>query len=159
MTQLSIQVHGQMVRMGLQNLDAEIPKVGRLQIYNTVMAIRKGMQVKGTKPNYPIDWASIKQKKAFYASDGFGGGIPHNRTDDYVNSWQVEGLGNMGYRLVNKSQGAQFIGGNAYGLRQARMFRGHWPLFRDVADQEVQKLPENVNKEIKVVARRNGLMK
>ena len=145
--------------MGLQNLADEIPKIGRLQIYRTTMDIRKAMQVKGSKPTYPIDWDSIKQMKAFFASDGFGGGIPHARTDEYINSWLVERLGEMGYRLVNKSSGAQYIGGNAYGQRQSKIHRGRWPVFRDEADKQIEKLPENIASEVKIVARRNNLMK
>ncbi len=159
MTQLSIQVKGEMVRMGLQNLADEIPKIGRLQIYRTAMDIRKGMQVKGSKPTYPINWDSVRQMKAFFASDGFGGGIPHTRTDEYITAWRVESIGDQGYRLVNTIGGAQYIGGNAYGQKQSRIHQGRWPLFRDVADAELVKLPENIEKEIKVVARRYGLMK
>lgn len=30
--------------------------------------------------HYPIVWTSEKQRRAYYASDGFGGGIPYKRT-------------------------------------------------------------------------------
>lgn len=158
MTQLTIGVspNAQLVRKGLQNLSDEIPKIGRLQFYQTAMAIRRGMQVQGQTPTHPINWVSIKQRQAFFASEGFGGGIPHVRSDQYVNAWQVENIGD-GYRLVNKSEGAKFIGGDAYGTNQSPIHAGRWPLFRDVSDEEIKKLPENVLREIRVVARRNNL--
>lgn len=157
MTQLTIRVDGRLVRTGLQNLDAEIPQIGRLQIYRTAMNIRKGMQVRGPRPGYPIQWDSVKQQKAFFASKGFGGGIPHARTDFYIKSWRVERAGDIGYRLVNDSPGAKYIGGDAYGQGQSKIHRGRWPLFRDESDKEIQELPGNIAKEILVVARRNGL--
>jgi hypothetical protein len=157
MTQLSIQVHGELVRKGLQNLADEVPKIGRLQIYQTSLRIRTGMRQPGAKPTHPINWASVKQLKAFYASEGFGGGIPHRRTDEYVNGWVIEPIGDQGYMLVNKTAGAQYIGGNAYGQMQSPIHRGRWPVFRDVADREVEKLPQEINEQIKMVARREGL--
>jgi hypothetical protein len=158
MTQLSIKVDGQLVRQGLQNLGDEIPKIGRLQIYRTAQAIQKRMKQSGAKPSGPIPWVSKKQRQAFYASDGFGGGIPHRRTDQYVDAWKIEPLGDTGYQVNNRSKGAPFIGGNAYGQRQSPIHQGRWPLFRDVADEETRKLPEEIAKEIRVVARRNNLM-
>lgn len=159
MPQLSIQVRGELVRKGLQNLANEIPKVGRLQIYRTALAIRTAMRQPGSKPTYPIQWASVKQMKAFFASDGFGGGIPHVRTNRYVDAWQIETIGDKGYRLANTAPGAKYIGGNAYGQSQAVMHQGRWPLFRDVADKEIAKLPDNISNEIKIVSRREGLAK
>lgn len=157
MTQLSIQVHGELVRRGLQNLADEIPKVGRLQIYQTALRIRTGMKKQGNKPTYPIQWASVQQRKAFFASKGFGSGVPHRRTDGYVNAWEIQPIGDQGYTLMNRSAGAQYIGGNAYGLAQSPIHRGRWPLFRDVTDAETAKLPEDVSNAIKMVARREGL--
>ena len=39
---------------------------------------------------YPIAWTTAKQRRAFFASNGFGRGIPTQRTHDIKNSWQVE---------------------------------------------------------------------
>src|SRR6266404_203260 len=38
---------------------------------------------------YPIEWTSERQRKAFFASDGFGNGIPYKRTDQLTDSWVV----------------------------------------------------------------------
>lgn len=157
MTQLSLKVdNAQIVRQGLQNLDAEIPQVGRLPIYRTAQAIQQAMKKRGAKPTHPINWVSARQRKAFFASDGFRGGIPHKRSDHYINSWKVERIGDMGYRVINQSEDASFVGGNAYGQGQSPIHRGRWPLFRDTADKETIKLPDAIRKEISVVARRNG---
>jgi hypothetical protein len=36
---------------------------------------------------YPIQWASDKQRRAFFATNGFGGGIPYRRTRNLQKSW------------------------------------------------------------------------
>lgn len=44
------------------------------------------------KPNYPIRWTSDKQRKAFFASKGFGRGIPASRNTppDVSEGWEAE---------------------------------------------------------------------
>jgi len=37
----------------------------------------------------PYQWQTPKQRRAYFASDGFGGGIPYTRTDTLVNSWEL----------------------------------------------------------------------
>lgn len=38
---------------------------------------------------YPIDWTSERQKRAFFATDGFGRGIPTQRTGNVQAGWKV----------------------------------------------------------------------
>lgn len=156
---ISVDIQGRLVRQGLENLANEVPQIGRLGVYRIALAIRTAMRVKGSKPGYPINWDSVKQKKAFFASDGFGGGIPHTRTDRYINTWQLERIGDIGYRVSNQSQGAEAIAGDVVIGRQSRIHQGRWPVFRQVVDREVQKLPAEISKEINIVTKRNGLSK
>ncbi len=156
---ITVHIDGQLVRKGLQNLSDEIPKVGRLQIYNAALRIRTGMRVRGPRPSWPIQWDSPRQRIAFFASEGFGGGIPHTRTDQYVDSWQLERIGDIGYRVFNFSNGAEAIAGDVVNGVQSKIHKGRWPVFRSVVLQEVEKLPQEISREIKVVAARNGLLK
>src|SRR5689334_11984740 len=39
--------------------------------------------------SYPIDWTTEKQRKAFFATDGFGDGIPTKRSDALRTSWVI----------------------------------------------------------------------
>ncbi len=158
MPQLTIKVEGDLVRRGLQDLGAEIPKIGRLQFYQTALRIKSRMSKPGAKPNYPINWVSVKQRKAFFASEGFGGGIPHVRSGRYEGGWDIVSLDD-GYRLINRTPGAKFVGGSAYGTDQSPIHAGRWPLFRDVVEEETEKLPEAVTEQINMVARRKGLAK
>lgn len=41
-------------------------------------------------PQYPIRWASARQRRAFFATNGFGGGIPHRRTNKIISGWHAE---------------------------------------------------------------------
>jgi len=40
-------------------------------------------------PGNPFKWTSDKQRRGFFASDGFGQGIPTTRTHEGVNSWTM----------------------------------------------------------------------
>jgi hypothetical protein len=155
MPQLTIRVHGEVVRQGLQDLRAEIPQIGRLQLYYRAIHIRSRMDQPAPRPAYPINWVSIKQRKAFFATKGFGRGIPSVRTHAYERSWVVVRT-DHGYRLENQSEGAKFIGGDAYGEGQSPIHAGRWPLFRAVAEQEIEGLDEDVQKEIRLAIRRHG---
>lgn len=39
---------------------------------------------------HPIQWTSVKQRKAYFATDGFGAGIPYKRTNGLANAWVIE---------------------------------------------------------------------
>jgi hypothetical protein len=110
----------------------------------------------GRKPSYPIRWDSEKQRRAYFATDGFGGGIPYRRTGEYEQGWKLEALDN-GYRLSNDSKAAQYVGGDAYGVVHSGIHSGRWAVYRDVVDEEIEKLPDAIEQEIRMVARRKGL--
>lgn len=56
------------------------------------------LKVVPNAPKYPIRWKSERQRRAFFATDGFGGGIPYQRTNKLVNSYDV--------RMVDTAEGA-----------------------------------------------------
>jgi hypothetical protein len=63
---------------------------------------------------YPIQWTSLKQKRAFFATNGFGKGIPYQRTGKLVKGWQVRGdyrKGFGGITVSNPSPAAAFVQG------------------------------------------------
>lgn len=159
MTQLSIQVHGTLVRDGLQNFDGEIANVSRLVIYRASQRIQQRMKTPGAKPSYPINWDSARQRKAYFASKGFGRGIPYRRSGRYPSGWKIVQKGSTGYTVINDSPAAKHISGDAYGQRQSSIHAGRWPVFRDQAEVEIKNLPEEIGQEIMMVARRNGLTK
>ena len=128
----SIGPGARLVRQGLQNLRAEIPKIGRLRIYETAERIMRKMQ------KYP----PTRQGQRYI------------RTFRFRDSWTIARADN-GNVLSNRAPYAIFVVGNAYGQGQARVHVGRWPLFRDVADAEVERLPKTIQENIAMVARRS----
>lgn len=65
---------------------------------------------------YPIQWASVKQQRAFFATNGFGAGIPTQRTGKIRNSWisyvkKLDGKG-FGFVIENTSPKSKFVYGS-----------------------------------------------
>ena len=140
MTQLSIKVTGgELVRQGLQDLAAEIPQIGRLQIYRTEQAIAKRLKSYWTNNN-PMELPS------------------YTRTGKLAGGYKITPLRDVGYTLSNSTPYTKHVVGDAYGLSQAWMHAkpGRHTLWRDVQDEEVDKLPQEIDDAITVVARRKG---
>ncbi len=136
---LSIKVNGELVRQGLQDLANEIPKIGRRNIRTVMNRIVRKAQA------YPAELP----------------GQVYRRTGRLFYSWKIEEV-QSGYAISNTAafRGrayAQWVVGDAYGTRQAGIHQGRWSLFRDVVDEEVAKLPPEIEDEIQMVARRGGI--
>ena len=41
-------------------------------------------------PKYPLRWKSARQRRAFFATNGFGGGIPYQRTGKLGAGWNID---------------------------------------------------------------------
>lgn len=69
------------------------PDVVNTRVNITVNRVRDRLLAKfRTEPGavvYPIQWTSDRQRKAFFASNGFGHGIPYSRNHDLVNAWKL----------------------------------------------------------------------
>lgn len=139
MTQLSISVNGELVRKGLQDLQAEIPKIGKLQIYRTEQTVVRRMKEYWTM-NVPPELPS------------------YQRTGTLAGGYFIVPREN-GYSIINSTPYTKHVVGNAYGLEQAWMHAkpGRHTTLRTVQEEEVEKLPPDVEKEIVMVARRVGL--
>lgn len=84
---------------------------------------------------YPIQWTSEKQRLAFFATDGFGHGIPYQRTGQIEHDWHVIGdyrAGFAGLTVFNENPAALYIYGDEYGRHQQQFHvNTGWPTFRD----------------------------
>lgn len=155
--QLTIKPHNaEIVRKGLQDLAAEVPKIGREQIFRALQRARSRLRANVRRPGYPIRWDSEKQKRAFFATDGFGRGIPSRRSGRYIKGWTLIPLSN-GYRLENPASHAKYVGGDARGGSQSRIHQSRYPLFQDVTEQEIKNLPRDIEQHISYYARVRGL--
>jgi len=153
MPQLTFRSNARIVRQGLEQLRAALPMIGRKRLYDAAVDLRDRMAVPGSQPVYPISWDSSRQKRAFFASDGFGGGIPTVRSDRYVEGWKVE-RADAGYRIKNTAPGAKYIGGSARGTYQSSIHVGRWRLFRDQADLVMRSLPKLVVENLREFVKR-----
>jgi hypothetical protein len=157
MTRFYLKVHGELVRQGLENFDEEIPKVGRQRIYLRMLRIKTRLSQPARKPGYPIQWDSEKQKRAYFATDGFGKGIPYQRDGGTERAWDLQSLED-GYRLANESQGAFFVFGDLYKRKsQSRIHAGRWPETKVVTFEELAALPEEIQADIEAAKKRSGL--
>lgn len=146
----------QLIQKRFERLRRQIPLVSRKRMYDAMVAIRHQMKQPGAKPNYPIPWDSPGQQKVFFASDGFGRGIPTRRSNDYIKGWQVIRTEN-GYDVGNPLAHAKYIGGTARSTsRQSRIHRGRWNLFKVVKDKVIAKLPKAVKESLQQIARQEG---
>jgi len=147
---------GKIVRQGLERLRRKLPLIGRQRLYDTARLMVKDLSPDNAPlPTYPINWDSLMQARMFMITGGFGEGIPHVRSGRRT-KWKVVPVEN-GYRLVNSNPRAVHIYGNAYGLGQSNIHAGRWPLFRDVMDARLSRLPQKVEDAITMVARRDGI--
>jgi hypothetical protein len=85
---------------------------------------------------YPIQWTSERQRRAFFATDGFGHGIPYHRTGGVAAAWRlvVTATLSQGVTVVarNDSPAAPFV----YGAwKQVFHTNTGWPDARPILDQ------------------------
>jgi hypothetical protein len=141
---ISITVDGELVRQGLEDIQAEIPKIGRRRlrtIANRVVRIEQAYPPERPNQTYV-------------------------RTGNFFSHWEIkeitEGKKSIGYMIENRARNkrgreyGRFVVGDAYGASQAWMHRGRWSLLRDVIDEQVKKLPPQIADDIVMVARREG---
>jgi hypothetical protein len=74
---------------------------------------------------YPIQWASEKQRRAFFATDGFGGGIPYKRTGKLANNSTLIAAqtADGGTVILQIPSPGQYVFGNFRGQYQQPMHR------------------------------------
>lgn len=121
-------------------------------------AITKAMKRPGRPVRYPIHWDSEKQRKAYFATNGFGKGIPYRRSDGYINAWQSRAIAggyqseNIGHKavLLAGTPSGNIIGRKVTSSGQSHIFQGRWQLVKPVIAFVLSKLPERLLKALKV---------
>lgn len=146
-TSVSIKVVGaDVVRQGLENLDRDIPRIGAARIFAAMNRARKRVTT------YPPPIPTSRYK----------------RTGTYKRSFQVRrnprsGLRkNVGYtlfgRAVQKGRDyTRYVGGDAFGRRQASIHENRWPVIREIVEDEVKGLPREIEDNVRLSIKRNRL--
>lgn len=123
----------------------------------------------------PIEWQSERQRKAYFASNGFGGGIPSRRTDTTRNAWYLHReltAGELAIEIGNNKAHAQFVYGSLNQRSrdeaarfQQRMHRNTgWglavdiinPALETIRDQYIGELRKQYHTDITTIVRRRS---
>jgi len=127
------------------------------RVREAVEGARAELAVPAPEPTYPINWDSEKQRRAFFATDGFGRGIPTERTGAYTEGFKVRRVELRAYALVNLTPYASHVGGNAAGGRQSRIHRGRWPIVKEVVGRWARNMLLSVNDDLRRVFKGEGI--
>jgi len=115
---------GEFVRKGLEDLEAEIPKVGRKRIYDALRRVLKRMR--NEPPRLP----------------------QYDRTGKMRAGWPLRpvrtGSADNAYRIYNDVEYTRYVVGDAEGLGQAWFHVGRWENFREVVEEEIANLPQEI---------------
>lgn len=112
--------------------------------------VKTRMSEPGKPIIYPVQWDSEKQRRAYFASNGFGKGIPYNRTGAYSRSWTVDK--NEAGAVLMAPHPAAAVGGFPGGW-QSRIHRNRWNYLTRILFDELGKLPDKFSNLFKVIGR------
>ena len=137
---LTVKIHWQnakLVRQGLENLRAELPRIARARIFKFLRQVVSRMK------RYPA-----KPKASTYV-----------RTMKLKRSWRIVRDGKIGYAVSNHASFkgrvyASFVHGDWRGQSQATVHQGRWPILLDELENRLEKLPKAVAENAHTVIRR-----
>lgn len=124
----------------VQELMASLPRGIKLQAMEAIATYLIGNEQRGLAKapervqhdaGNPYQWQSEKQRRAFFATDGFGGGIPYKRTGNLSAGWVYSSTDSnwTSVKIENIESYAGFVMGD-------QQQRGHaadkWRKFADV---------------------------
>jgi hypothetical protein len=141
MTSIAVHVEAGKVTQSLNNLGAAIPHVVNADIQAALESARDDLAKPGKRIAYPVQWDSERQRRAYFATDGFGHGIPYKRTGEYESGWQVKQTGTgtaREFTISNATVWSKWVGGTAYGKNQSNIHTGRWPIAQEVVRLHVE---------------------
>jgi hypothetical protein len=102
------------LRDEMSDWDALVAGVGERAKAQTSAETLARLQREPGAVKYPIQWTSERQRRAFFATNGFGAGIPYRRTGGLARSWVITNAiqsGRYTITLANTSRAAKFVYG------------------------------------------------
>lgn len=111
----------------LDNVNQEIEEIGQAVVQEISPELLDELRDAPPPRVYPgapkIEWTSDLQRRAFFASDGFDGGIPTKRTGKLIESWEFV-WENLSLIVRNTQDWARFVVGSlAKNVPQAARFQ------------------------------------
>lgn len=161
MTRITVKTDAAEYAKKLELFAADLPRDAKAKLYGRMVAMQKRIskyppQWRGTLPR---NWFKSDRQRRKVMALVREGKVPYQRTGAYMDAWQIEKLSD-GYRLETKGKRrdvAKYIGGNASGGEQAKIHQGRWAVASDVVEDEIKKLPREIQDVITLAARRRGL--
>lgn len=131
-----------LVRQGLENTADELPKVGRLNIFRRLQKLIRELKI------YPPKRPGQKYVRRFQMR----------------RNWNLLRANDDGYMIRNRARRngkgyVQWVVGDAFGNKQAKIHRGRWYVFRDKMEEVIEDLPKLTSQQITIVARRQRAFK
>ncbi len=119
-------------------------------LFDTASNVKTRMAEPGAPITYPVQWDSAKQRNAYFASNGFGKGIPYKRTGAHGRSFSVERkpLGST----IHAPHPAGAVSGTPAGW-QSRIHRNRWIHIVKVLFEELAKIPDAISNKFTVRSR------
>lgn len=149
------------LRMGMKNLSETLPRLADETILEALNHALDELRKPGASVTYPINWDSEKQRRAFFATNGFGKGIPYKRTGKLNRSWRITRASDSpqgrryGYYTIQSSLSyAKYVQGNARGGQQSNIHKGRWKLFVDIVRAAIGKLSGEIRSKLYIGGRK-----
>ena len=158
--QIQVKVENKKVIMSLEKLGDAVPRTTNAAILGVMNAALLELREPGSEIAYPVKWDSERQRRAYFATDGFGAGIPYRRTGRYNKGWVVTKTGSglvRAYTISNKWAKAKYVGGNSRGGGQSRIHRGRWAVAAEIIRKHSQEMLVNVDRAVKSAIRESGM--
>jgi hypothetical protein len=129
-------VNGELVRQGLQDLQAAIPKIGRNVIYEKMNVIAQSMR------KYPPPPAGSRYVRTY-------------RLRESVKVLRLDNGHAVNIDPVRRGRHyGKYVVGNAKGEEQAWMHVGRWHLFANVVQYHLRRLPDDIEQFLRQSGRR-----
>jgi hypothetical protein len=126
------------------------PEAARSVLEDTALRIQTRMNVRQEKSDYPVTWDSERQRRAFFATDGFGHGIPYQRTG--ATKWTIDKSFANEVQLFAPHPAGPVFGRMPDGaFWQSKIHRKTWPELQTVLSEELEKLPRAIMASLKVL--------
>lgn len=125
------------------------PSAARSVLEDTAIRIQTRMNVRQEKSDYPVTWDSARQRRAFFATNGFGHGIPYERTGN--TKFAVDKRFENEIQLFAPHPAGAVFGMPTANFWQSRIHRQTWPVLKTVLAEELKKLPKAIMASLKIV--------
>lgn len=129
----------------LDNFNEVVFKVGNETVAERKPIILSRLSAQPGPVKLSIQWTSEKQRRAFFATNGFGSGIPYQRSGRLAASWQVisfEDRGAFKMFIANAAPMSKFVYGSlgrVQGKTPRQQFHANtgWIAAKPIVDEEI----------------------